>query len=128
MNDAKSTVKTALSFVLVVVLIVATLFGIKVPYGIEDVAPEADATVEANGEVAPDTTDETENAPTEEVETPTTEDVEQQPTDEVVTDAPQETTPTENEIVEDVEISGEGEVAEPTETEQPATEGDVENA
>ena len=109
MNDAKITVKKALSFVLVVVLIVATLFGLDVPFDFEDVANETENTAQ---EVV--VTDENNDKKT------------HPPTDEVETDTPQETAPTDD--VEDAEGSVNGEVAEPNQPQDTATEGEVKNA
>lgn len=134
MNDAKKTVKTALSLALVVVLIVATLFGLEVPYEMEDVVQDTEAleqteivagentNEESTTAVLPDE-DKTEN-PTDEV-APPVEDTEA-PTDEVETQLPQETAPTDD--VETAEPSETGEVAPPSEPTTDATEGDVENA
>lgn len=134
MNDAKKTVKTALSLALVVVLIVATLFGLDVPYELDDVVQDTEAleqteivtdentNEESTTTVLPET-DETE-PPTEEVEPPI-EDVET-PTDDVENQPPQETAPTDD--VETAETSETDEVALPSETTTDATEGDVKNA
>jgi hypothetical protein len=107
MNDAKITVKTALSFVLVVVLIVATLFGIEVPYDWNDVSQET-----AQEVVVTDQNTDKES-------TPSAEKVEQ--------GTPQETAPTED-AIEDAEDSVVGEVADQTEPQNSATKGDVKNA
>lgn len=134
MNDAKKTVKTALSLALVVVLIVATLFGLDVPYELDDVVQETEAPEQteivtdenANEESTPTVlpkTDET-APPTEEVEHPI-EDVEP-PTDEVDPQHPQDTAPTDD--VETAEPSETDEVAPPSEPTTDATEGDVKNA
>ena len=131
MNDAKKTVKKALSLALVVVLIVATLFGIDVPYKLDDVVQDTKAieqtdivTPENTNEESPPTvlpeTDETET-PTEEVEPPI-EDVETT-TDEVDHQPPQDTAPTDD--VETAEPSETDEVALPSEPTTDATEGDV---
>ena len=134
MNDAKKTVKTALSLALVVVLIVATLFGLEVPYEMDDVVQDTEAleqteivadentNEESTTAVLPDE-DETE-PPTDEV-APPVEDTEA-PTDEVETQLPQETAPTDD--VETAEPSETGEVAPPSEPTTDATEGDVQNA
>ncbi len=108
MNDAKITVKNALSFVLVVVLIVATLFGLEVPYDWNDVSQE-----NAQEVVVTDENTNKESKPP--------------ATDEVAQDTPQESAPTED-VIEDAEDSVNGEVAEPTESQNSATKGDVKYA
>lgn len=148
MNETKKTVKTVLSFVLVLVLIVGTLFGINLPYGSEDVpldntdgvtgevstdvAPNKEQTETPNEDVptvdAPVVDEPTVETPiddTNDVETP----VEDENTDDegVKDDAPQDSTPTDEET-EDVDNSADTTVAEPTENQTTATEGDVENA
>ena len=120
MNDAKITVKKALSLALVVVLIVAVLFGLDVPYDLDDVVQETEETTQTDIVAS-------ENA-SEESTTPVLpdEDKADTPTDEVETQLPQETAPTDD--VDTAEPSETGEVAHPSETTTDATEGDVQNA
>lgn len=127
MNDAKKTLKQALSFALVVVLIVATLFGLDVPYEIEDVATDFEETEVAETIVADEQTNE-EPTPSTEATTEKEVDVVAPSTDEVETQSPQETAPTEDEAVKDAVSSESGEVADTTEPQPVATEGDVQNA
>lgn len=125
MNETKSTVKTALSFVLVIVLIVGALFGIKLPYDAEDVAPTDEVTDVTETEAPVDDEKQEDNDNVGEVPV---EDDENTVDDGVTDDVPQESAPTD--IVEDeADNSGDTDVAEPTEDETvDATEGDVENA
>ena len=126
MNDAKKTLKQALSFALVVVLIVATLFGLDVPYGIEDVATDFEETEVTDTIVADEQTNE---EPTPSTEATTEKEVDEvaPSTDEVETQ-PQETAPTEDVTTEDAASSESVDVAETTEPQPDATEGDVQNA
>lgn len=155
MNDTRKTVKTAFAFALVLAVVVGTLFGVfpEVPDPVFDetesvenaetvVEGETTVTTDAPAEaVKPETP--TEDEPTVEtpaedepiVETPVTDvtDVETPVEDDstedegVIDDATQDSTPvdTDNEIVDD---SADASVAEPTDDETTATEGDVENA
>ena len=122
--NKQSTVKTALSFALVIVLIVGALFGIKLPYDAEDIAPTDEETnvTETETPVVDETQEDDDNV----VQAPV-EDDENTVDDGVTNDEPQDSTPTDtdNEVVEN---SAETDVAEPTEDETSATEGDVENA
>lgn len=124
MNETKSTVKTALSFALVIVLIVGALFGIKLPYDAEDISPTDEVTDVAETETPVD--DEKQEDNNDVVQAPV-EDDENTVDDGVTNDEPQDSTPTDtdNEVVDN---SAETDVAEPTEDETSATEGDVENA
>ena len=122
MNDARSTVKTLLSFVLVIVLIVGALFGINLPYDAEDiVAPDEVTTIPQDN-----TNDEKQEDNNGVVEVPV-EDDDNTVDEGVVNEIPQVSTPTEVQT-ENVDNSADGEVAEPTEDNKTATEGDVENA
>lgn len=155
MNDTRKTVKTAFAFALVLAVVVGTLFGVfpEVPDPVFDetesvenaetvVEGETTVTTDAPTEaVKPETP--TEDEPTVEtpaedepiVETPVTDvtdvetPVEDNSTEDegVIDDATQDSTPvdTDNEIVDD---SADASVAEPTDDETTATEGDVENA
>lgn len=127
MNDAKKTLKQALSFALVVVLIVATLFGLDVPYEIEDVATDFEETEVAETIVADEQTNEESTHSTEATTEKEVDEVAPS-TDEVETQSPQETAPTEDEAVKDAVSSESGEVADTTEPQPVATEGDVQNA
>lgn len=124
MNETKSTVKTALSFALVIVLIVGALFGIKLPYDAEDISPADEVTDVAETEAPIE--DEKQEDNNDVVQVPV-EDDENTVDDGVTNDEPQDSTPTDtdNEVVDN---SAETDVAEPTEDETSATEGDVENA
>lgn len=134
MNDAKKTVKTALSLALVVVLIAAALFGLDVPYELDEVVQDTEA-LEQTEIVAGENTNEESptpvlpetgetEAPTDEV-APPVEDTEAT-TDEVETQTPQETAPTDEVVT--AAPSETGEVATPSEPTTEATEGDVKNA
>lgn len=143
MNETKSTVKTVLSFVLVLVLIVGAIFGIDVPYDEGDLdnmgtelPVEDDTTIE---DEQPETDGVTDDVPV--VETPVEEDTNEELPDDTedeidvpvedTEDATQGSTPTGAETNEDevVDNSAAGEVADTTEEQTDATEeGDVENA
>ncbi len=144
------TVKAALGFVLVLVILVGASFGLKIDVEVEDagatdeVVTEAPVVDEQPGDVV-EPTDEpvvdepTDGEPTEDVDTPTDEPVDE-PTD-VTPDAPvednvednnevdvpQDSAPTEDN--KDADNSGEADVAEPSEEDNDvATEGEVKNA
>ena len=143
MNETKKTVKTALSFVLVIVLIVGTLFGIDLPIQTDTVPPQTDVGTntpadttqpQAPTEDAPVVDTPVVDAPTvetpvddvTEVETPVEDDSTN--VDGATENVPQDSAPTET-VTEVVDNSAETEVAEPTEENNTtATEGDVENA
>lgn len=129
MNDSKITPKTVVSLALVVLLIVATLFGINVPYELEDVITETNDTVDTS-EVTPTIAEDDEQNPssTDEVEHPSADTLEESPTDTAETNVSTDSAPVENETVEDADVSNGDNVADPVETEISATEGDVENA
>ena len=143
MNETKKTVKTALSFVLVIVLIVGTLFGIDLPIQTDTVPPQTDVGTntpadttqpQAPTEDAPVVDTPVVDAPTVETPTDNVADVETPVEDNTVkddgvtNDVPQDSAPTET-VTEVVDNSAETEVAEPTEENNTtATEGDVENA
>ena len=119
-TEARKTAKTILGFLLVVGLLIGALFGLDVPYEVEDVIPEDTTNVEIET-----TVDENENGDNADTDVPV-EDTENTD-DGVIDDVPQDSTPTDTET-EDVDNSVDTEVAEPTEDETTATEGDVENA
>lgn len=144
------TVKAALGFVLVLVILVGASFGLKIDVEVEDagatdnVATDAPVVDEQPEDVVkptdePVVDEPTEDEPTEEVVTPTDEPVDE-PTD-VTPDAPvedngegddeanvpQDSAPTEENT--DADNSDKVDVAEPSEENTDvATEGDVENA
>jgi hypothetical protein len=116
MNETKSIVKTVLAFILTLVLIAGSLFGIDVPYDVGDLEGlETEGVVDEQAPVEDEQNDV--DVPAE--DNANTEDGEQ-------TDEPQDSTPTEDDEV--VDNSAEDEVADPAEDETDATEGDVENA
>ena len=120
--NKQSTVKTALSFVLVLVLIIGAIFGLEMPYDAEDVLPTDEAPKPTEAPVVDETQEDNDNV----VQAPVEDD--ENTADEGVTDeAPQDSTPTDEET-EDVDNSADTTVAETTEDETTATEGDVENA
>lgn len=148
MNNAKSTVKTVLGFVLVIILILGTLFGIEIPYDEDDIASMGtDITTSAvTAEVTtneveqtkpsdittavPQVTTSVPNEPTEEVPSNTTEDTAEDvevPVEDTE-DATQDSTPTDAETDKTVDNSEDGDVATTPEEEQDATEGDVQDA
>jgi hypothetical protein len=120
--NKQSTVKTALSFVLVLVLIIGAIFGLEMPYDAEDVLPTDEATKPTEAPVVDETQEDNDDV----VQVPV-EDDENTVDDGVVDDVPQDSAPTDTEQ-EDVDNSAETDVAEPTEDETSATEGEVENA
>lgn len=117
MNETKSIVKTVLAFILTLVLIAGSLFGIDVPYDAGDLEGlETEGVVDEQAPVE----DEQDDVDVPVEDNANTDDGEQ-------TDEPQDSTPTEDDEV--VDNSAEDEVADPTEDETDATEeGDVENA
>jgi hypothetical protein len=143
------TVKAALGFILVLVILAGAMFGLDIDVAIEDgVTDEVDTeapVADEQDEDKPETPDEpvvdepTDEEPTDSVDQPTDEPVDE-PTD-VTPDAPvegtveggdeanvpQDSAPTDTN--EDADNSGEADVAEPSEDENvDATEGEVENA
>ena len=119
-TEARKTAKTVLGFLLVVGLLIGALFGIKVPYEVKDIIPEDTTNVKIEQPQV-----ETPSSDNGNVEVPVEDETN---TDDGVTeDVPQDSTPTED-TEENVDNSADTEVAEPTEDETTATEGDVENA
>lgn len=97
MNETKSTVKTVLSFVLVLVLIVGTLFGIDVPYDENDIDIEGIVTEEPTVEDEQPETDDITNGVPEETP-PVVDEPKDEPTTETPdVDEPVVETPTEDE-------------------------------
>jgi hypothetical protein len=138
-TEARKTAKSAIGFALVIILLAATFFGLKVPYGVEDVLPQD--TTETQAPVENEPTNEETQAPA--TEAPKTDDnVAQEPNtdkpegENADKEAPVEDTKenvstdsaTDEAVKDNVDNSGETNVAEPTEDETTATEGDVENA
>ena len=136
-TEARKTAKTAIGFILVLVLLAATFFGLKVPYGVEDVVPQDTTETQAPVENEPT------NEETQATEAPKADDnVAQEPntdkseSENVDKEAPVEDTnenvstdsATDETVNDNVDNSGETNVAEPTEDETTAAEGDVENA
>jgi hypothetical protein len=127
-TEARKTAKTALGFLLVLVLLFATFFGLDVPYGVEDVIPE-DTQVETQAPIENEQTNEEVQAPETEAPVENEDANKDVPVeDTTVEDTPQASAPVENEN-ENVDNSGESNVTEPTEDDNTVTEeGDVENA
>lgn len=101
MNENQKLVRAGLSFVLVLVLIIGTAFGINLPFDADDVMLEETEKVEVDMEA---------------------------PVEDTVDNSSQDSAPV-DEDVEDVDNSGEVEVTEPSEDDNTVTEeGDKENA
>jgi preprotein translocase subunit SecF len=125
MSETRSMVKSVLGFLLVIVVIIGGVFGFNVEVDIEDEKnPSAETVVDESTFIGP---------PETEAETSQMEDDEK---DEVVKDTTTEdekdtdsavTTPVEKDET-DVDNSADTEVAEPTEEETTATEGDKKDA
>ena len=108
MSETRSMVKSVLGFALAILVIVGGIFGLNVKVEVEDTAPISDECEDAVPYVE-------ENA-------------DEQPTENVNDNTPTDTSPVDGETT-DEDNSADTEVAEPTEDETPATEGEnVENA
>jgi hypothetical protein len=104
--------------------LLGALFGIKLPYDAEDIAPTDEVTDVTETEAPVDDEKQEDNDNVGDVPV---EDDENTVDDGVADDVPQDSAPTD--IVEDeADDSADTDVAEPTEDETTATEGDVENA